>query len=110
MIIARLVSIRFRLSRWNSRMLPMVWISGVSFLWEAIDAGYRGHTSISNRELDGHSRFIIPRRSLRAWKIPLSSRVVSFEPLYFQPPIDRLPVSFPGTAHRPAPWVALSLF
>lgn len=29
----------------------------------------------------------------------LSSRVVSFEPLYFQPPIDRLPVSFcPGTA------------
>lgn len=49
----------------------MIWISGVSFLWEAIDAGYRGHTSIStgNRELDGHSRFIIPRPSLRARKI-----------------------------------------
>lgn len=52
-------------------MLAMIWISGVSFLWEAIDAGYRGHTSIStgNRELDGHSRFIIPRPSLRARKI-----------------------------------------
>lgn len=55
----------------------MIRISGVSFLWEAIDAGYRGHTSISNRELDGHSRFIIPRRSLRAWKIRCCCRPVS---------------------------------
>lgn len=77
----------------------MIWISGVSFLWEAIDAGYRGHTSIStgNRELDGHSRFIIPRPSLRARKIPVRRCChLASHPLYFQPrfPIDRLPVSF----------------